>query len=150
MFAGLPGIGIGGVFYMLLAGILLFRALWQRLTSTGRPRWTLVGGQTAMVLVMAAILVFEGDIVIWGLQRTHLLSGKPPLTQTQIADVRTISEVPRAEPPFEEEEEVRRYMPSLPYVQLGILSLVISTAIGISLAVRKQLRSRLPSTPDEK
>jgi hypothetical protein len=65
MTAGLPGVGIGGLFYLLCALLMPFVELGR--TVTGRSSaaaWRRVGGQ----FVMAVAMVFAITGVIWGLQ----------------------------------------------------------------------------------
>jgi len=65
MIAGLPGVGIGGLFYLLCALLMPFVELGR--TVTGRSSlaaWRRVGGQFVMALAMVAAITG----VIWGLQ----------------------------------------------------------------------------------
>jgi hypothetical protein len=65
MTAGLPGVGIGGLFYLLCALLMPFVELGR--TMTGRSSaaaWRRVGGQFVMAVAMVAAITG----VIWGLQ----------------------------------------------------------------------------------
>jgi len=58
MTAGLPGTGLGGLLYVLLALLMPVRELY--LTARGRSsreRWSVVGRQALMALAVVAVLV---------------------------------------------------------------------------------------------
>ncbi len=66
MNAGLPGTGLGGIFYLVLALMMPVRELY--LTARGRSsreRWRLVLRQLAMALGIVATVV----LTVWGLGR---------------------------------------------------------------------------------
>lgn len=60
MKVGLPGVGIGGVYYMLLVAWMPVRELRRMLQGRGDPRcWRLIGVQTALVAAILAALASE-------------------------------------------------------------------------------------------
>ena len=66
MFAGLPGTGLGGLFYALLVCWMPFRELW--LLARGRSshgRWALVACQVGLVLGIVAALWAEAWAIKW-------------------------------------------------------------------------------------
>jgi len=64
--AGLPGSGIGGLYYLLLALWMPFHGLWLRLRGRGsRLRWILVAKQSCMAAGILCVLWGEG----WLLKR---------------------------------------------------------------------------------
>lgn len=58
MTAGIPGTGIGGVFYLLLALAMPLREAWGRRGS--RSNWIVVARQLALLSGMASVLLLEG------------------------------------------------------------------------------------------
>jgi hypothetical protein len=48
MTAGLPGAGIGGLFYLISALLMPVRSLYRALTGRGEPRWALALRQAAL------------------------------------------------------------------------------------------------------
>lgn len=66
MNAGIPGVGIGGVYYMLLIAWMPVRELRQILRGRGdRRRWRLIGVQAALLAAIMAALTAEW----WALAR---------------------------------------------------------------------------------
>ena len=66
MFAGLPGTGLGALFYALLVCWMPFRELW--LLARGRSshgRWVLVACQAGLVLGIVAALWAEAWAIKW-------------------------------------------------------------------------------------
>ena len=59
MTVGLPGTGIGGVFYLLLALGMPLRAIVRRLRTGERSDWRVVGRQVAIVAVILGALWAE-------------------------------------------------------------------------------------------
>ena len=58
MTAGIPGTGIGGIFYLLLALAMPLREAWRR--RGARSNWLVVARQLALVSGMASVLLLEG------------------------------------------------------------------------------------------
>ncbi|MDX6590653.1 MAG: hypothetical protein QOI84_1927 [Solirubrobacterales bacterium] len=57
MSAGLPGLGLGGLFFIFSALLAPFRALWLTLRGRSRPGdWAMVGRQFAQAVVMVAAI----------------------------------------------------------------------------------------------
>jgi hypothetical protein len=55
--AGLPGLGLGGLFFIFSALLAPFRALWLTLRGRSRPGdWAMVGRQFAQAVVMVAAI----------------------------------------------------------------------------------------------
>jgi hypothetical protein len=55
--AGLPGLGLGGLFFIFSALLAPFRALWLTLRGRSRPgEWAMVGRQFAQAVVMVAAI----------------------------------------------------------------------------------------------
>jgi hypothetical protein len=55
--AGLPGLGLGGLFFIFSALLAPFRALWLTLRGRSRPGdWVMVGRQFAQAVVMVAAI----------------------------------------------------------------------------------------------
>lgn len=70
MKVGLPGVGIGGVYYMLLVAWMPVRELRQVLRGRGdRRRWHLIGVQAALLAAIMAALTAEW----WALARLPAL-----------------------------------------------------------------------------
>lgn len=66
MFAGLPGTGLGGIFYALLVCWMPIRELWLMARGRNAPgRWALVAGQAALVLGIVAALWAEAWAIKW-------------------------------------------------------------------------------------
>lgn len=58
MTAGLPGTGLGGLLYLVLALLMPLREVHLTLTGrSSRERWTVVGRQAALALAIVGVLV---------------------------------------------------------------------------------------------
>jgi hypothetical protein len=65
MTAGLPGTGIGGVFYLLLAVLMPFRELVRLLRGkSSRQRWAVIAAQWGYVAAIGLTMWLE----MWGLE----------------------------------------------------------------------------------
>ena len=76
MFAGMPGTGIGGIFYMVLIVLMPFREVW--LAARGRetrPRLKAVVTQFGLGLAVIGALWGEGIAIRYGF--THLRESFP-------------------------------------------------------------------------
>lgn len=62
MIAGLPGTGIGGLFYLLLIALMPLRALARRPAHAPSP-WPLVGRQVALALGVLASLWAQAELL---------------------------------------------------------------------------------------
>ncbi|MDN4161685.1 hypothetical protein [Nocardioides abyssi] len=77
MTAGLPGTGLGGLLYVLLALLMPLRELY--LTARGRSsreRWRVVGRQASIALAVVVVLVATA------VAARRLLGGGGPLSDT--------------------------------------------------------------------
>ncbi len=67
MTPGLPGTGIGGLFYILSALLMPFVALVRLLLGRGDGiRWRMIAGQWSIVLGILAALTAEAWLIAWG------------------------------------------------------------------------------------
>lgn len=70
MVAGLPGTGIGGLFYILLVLQMPFRECWMTVTGRGSlVRWRDVGRHVALAASIVGALWIEAMVLIWILAR---------------------------------------------------------------------------------
>jgi hypothetical protein len=77
MNVGLPGIGIGALFYLLLVFVMPFRELWKGLRGAPGPRqWPFIARQWAMAGAMGILMWFEGRWIV-GLIRLLVRRGHP-------------------------------------------------------------------------
>ena len=66
MIAGLPGTGIGGIFYMLLVVWMPARELWLAVTGrSSRRRWRLIGIQAGLAAGIMSALWAEAWLLKW-------------------------------------------------------------------------------------
>lgn len=66
MIVGVPGLGIGGVFYILSALAMPFRELARGVRPGGAPRrWRVVADQTAMALAILGSIALVGIALGW-------------------------------------------------------------------------------------
>lgn len=66
MTAGLPGVGIGGMFYLATALLMPFRSLWSALSGRGeQARWTLALRQAALAASILAAIWATGWVIGW-------------------------------------------------------------------------------------
>lgn len=82
MSAGLPALGLGGVFYLLLILWMVVRACFQ--TRHESVRWDLVGKMSLMGVVMIAVIVCEWLLIR---EAVHLASAYIPSLQGAIPSV---------------------------------------------------------------
>lgn len=63
---GLPGTGIGGLFYILLVLQMPLREFWMTVTGRGcLDRWRDVGRHFGLASLIVTALWFESSILIW-------------------------------------------------------------------------------------
>lgn len=77
MFAGLPGVGLGGLFYVLLVCWMPVRELWR--LARGRSslaRWAFVGGQVGLVAGIVAALWAEAWTIRWLIEGVETAAGQ--------------------------------------------------------------------------
>lgn len=150
MFAGLPGIGIGGIFYAILAVGMLLRALWRvvRKLSMKLADWKLVGLQLAMVGAMALVLTYEGDAIVWAYKEVQTISENLMAPMVEVPAANPVG--PSLDAPSEtlpaqqavaptQTEELRRFMPTLPYASFAILLSLFFVVQGLRLLNRRKL-----------
>jgi hypothetical protein len=74
MIAGLPGTGLGGLFYLVLVLLMPARELWLTLRGRGdAARWRTVGVQAGLAAAIVGVLWAEG----WALARLAALVAGP-------------------------------------------------------------------------
>ena len=66
MSAGLPGFGLGGVFYMLLIVWMVLRAFSQKgkAHETCSSRWLFIGKMVAMGIVMVGVFLGQSVLIV--------------------------------------------------------------------------------------
>jgi hypothetical protein len=96
MVAGLPGTGVGGIFYLLLAGAMPFVELFRTLKGQGSiRRWGFIALQ--LTLVLWIFLALWGEVwcinhaVAWGHHYAVTKGWMSPVTQTSIFSARAMS-----------------------------------------------------------
>jgi hypothetical protein len=73
MAAGLPGLGLGGLFFILSALLAPFPELWRTMRGRGELlAWRAIGRQLAQALVMIAAIDLSLRLVYLGLTATGL------------------------------------------------------------------------------
>lgn len=77
MNVGLPGIGIGAIFYLILILAMPIRELWMRLRRfSSAGGWTFIGRQWAMSAAMIALIWMESHwLIAWIRAETEHPSG---------------------------------------------------------------------------
>lgn len=85
MSAGLPGLGLGGLFFIFSALLAPFRELWRTLTGRSRPAaWRIVGRQFAQAAVMVAAIDLTLRLIYVGLSTMGLGNAPSAVTGTVI------------------------------------------------------------------
>jgi hypothetical protein len=75
--AGLPGLGLGGLFFIFSALLAPFRQLWRTFSGRSRPgEWAMVGRQFAQATVMVAAVDLSLRLAYLGIAAAGL--GNPP------------------------------------------------------------------------
>lgn len=78
MIAGLPGTGIGGLYYLLLVVLMPLRELYFWICGrSSRPRWRVISGIVLLSAVMIGAMQVQAGFIIWAfkeLERHHLIS----------------------------------------------------------------------------
>lgn len=70
MNVGLPGTGIGAIFYIMLVLAMPLRELWVRWAAPGRRRpWRFIAGQVGMAVGMLSVFWVEMQLISSGLHR---------------------------------------------------------------------------------
>lgn len=74
MIAGLPGTGIGGIYYVFAAIWMPFRELLARLRGKRKPaRWGLIAGQILLAVSVTAVMWITGDLLGRLITITHAM-----------------------------------------------------------------------------
>ncbi len=133
MKVGLPGVGIGGVFYILLVAMMPLRELWLTLRGrSNRRRWRLVALQTSL----AAAIVLALGAEWWALARLPEL-----LTETVEAagHATGLPSLIAASATPDEPGAVRlEYLaPSLAVVPFAIIGFLVGSLHALRLLVRR-------------
>lgn len=85
MSAGLPGLGLGGLFFIFSALLAPFRELWRTLRGRSRPAaWRIVGRQFAQAAVMVAAIDLTLRLIYVGLSTMGLGNAPSAVTGTVI------------------------------------------------------------------
>jgi hypothetical protein len=83
MNVGLPGTGIGSLFYILLVLAMPLRELWVRMAGRGVAKpWAFIARQCAMAVGMLCVFWFETRLIASGIQGFgHLHGGTPGVSK---------------------------------------------------------------------
>jgi hypothetical protein len=85
MSAGLPGLGLGGLFFIFSALLAPFRALWRTLRGRSRPgEWAMVGRQFAQAVVMVAAIDLSLRLAYIGIAAAGLGNAPSAVSATVI------------------------------------------------------------------
>ena len=85
MSAGLPGLGLGGLFFIFSALLAPFRALWLTLSGRSRPGdWPMVGRQFAQAVVMVAAIDLSLRLAYIGIAAAGLGNAPSAVSATVI------------------------------------------------------------------
>jgi hypothetical protein len=83
MSAGLPGLGLGGLFFIFSALLAPFRQLWRSLRGRARPgEWWMVGRQFAQAVLMVAAIDLTLRLTYLALSVTGLADAPSALSGT--------------------------------------------------------------------
>jgi hypothetical protein len=83
--AGLPGLGLGGLFFIFSALLAPFRELWRTWRGQSRPGdWRMAGRQFAQAVTMVAAIDLSLRLVYAGLAVTGIGNPPPALSDTVI------------------------------------------------------------------
>ena len=94
MTVGLPGVGLGGIFYIVSAALMPVRELVRAARRERPPRWSLVWKQTTMVAGILAALWLTGwwlGLVIAASPTVFTTSGHEALRSTTAHNVLRVS-----------------------------------------------------------